>query len=88
MKNFFEKLDGELEKVDTFYTAKETEFCERSEILSKQLQILVDLKKILNEHRRRQQQQRSLTNDSRSSDLFPRLSDSLSFNSGYTCELK
>ncbi|ONK79538.1 uncharacterized protein A4U43_C01F7370 [Asparagus officinalis] len=82
VKEFFEKLDDELGKVNDFYTTKETEFCERAEILDKQLQILVDLKKILDEHRRRQRRrQRSLTDDSRSSsDAFGRLSNSSSFS--------
>ncbi|WOK95395.1 phosphate transporter PHO1-2-like [Canna indica] len=53
VKEFLEKLEEELEKVNSFYTSKEKEFCERGEILSKQHQILLDLKQILDEHRRR-----------------------------------
>ena len=84
VREFFEKLDEELEKVSNFYRTKETEFSERAEILNKQLQILVDLKKILDEHqrRRRLQRQRSSADDSRNGDLFARLSNSPSFNSG------
>ncbi|THU64146.1 hypothetical protein C4D60_Mb01t23410 [Musa balbisiana] len=56
VKEFLEKLEQELEKVNGFYTNKENEFCDRGEILSKQLQILVDLKQLLHEHRRRRHQ--------------------------------
>ncbi|RWW83378.1 hypothetical protein BHE74_00008118 [Ensete ventricosum] len=59
VKEFLEKLEQELEKVNGFYTNKENEFCDRGEILSKQLQILVDLKQLLHEHRRRRRHQRS-----------------------------
>ncbi|WOL04383.1 phosphate transporter PHO1-2-like isoform X2 [Canna indica] len=52
VKEFMEKLDQELEKVNNFYTAKEEEFCERSDILSNQLRILLDLKHLLHDHRR------------------------------------
>ncbi|CAA6655296.1 unnamed protein product [Spirodela intermedia] len=45
--------EEELDKVNNFYRAKEAEFVERSDLLNKQLQILSDLKHILNEHRRR-----------------------------------
>lgn len=48
---FFEGLDEELNKVNQFYKTKETEFIERGEILNKQLQILLDLKQILNDRR-------------------------------------
>ncbi|KAG6764580.1 hypothetical protein POTOM_032055 [Populus tomentosa] len=49
---FFERLDGELNKVNQFYKNKESEFLERGEILNKQLETLLDLKRVLNEHRR------------------------------------
>lgn len=79
MKEFFEKLDEELEKVNNFYKAKEAEFCERAEILYKQLQILIDLKAILDEHRRRlRRHQQRLSADN--SELFARLSSSSSFS--------
>ncbi|BFG14165.1 hypothetical protein CerSpe_004400 [Prunus speciosa] len=48
---FFEGLDEELNKVNQFYKTKETEFIERGEILNKQIQILLDLKQILNDRR-------------------------------------
>ncbi|KAL6185146.1 hypothetical protein ACLB2K_041281 [Fragaria x ananassa] len=48
---FFERLDEELNKVNQFYKTKEIEFLERGEILNKQLQILLDLKQILNDRR-------------------------------------
>ncbi|XP_062109369.1 phosphate transporter PHO1 [Humulus lupulus] len=53
VKTFFEKLDEELNKVNQFYVTKEDEFLERGEILNKQLQILVDLKLILKDRRRK-----------------------------------
>ncbi|KAG6766247.1 hypothetical protein NC652_021800 [Populus alba x Populus x berolinensis] len=49
---FFESLDGELNKVNQFYKNKESEFLERGEILNKQLETLLHLKRVLNEHRR------------------------------------
>ena len=49
---FLESLDGELNKVNQFYKNKESEFLERGEILNKQLETLLDLKRVLNEHRR------------------------------------
>ncbi|KAG2403647.1 Phosphate transporter [Vigna angularis] len=45
---FFAKLDGELNKVNQFYKKQEIEFVERGEILNKQLNILLDLKQLLN----------------------------------------
>ncbi|XP_058094655.1 phosphate transporter PHO1-like isoform X2 [Magnolia sinica] len=53
VKEFFERLDEELNKVNHFYTTKEREFLERGEILDKQLQILLDLKQILHDRRRK-----------------------------------
>ncbi|KAK6254726.1 SPX domain - like 8 [Theobroma cacao] len=53
VKEFFESLDEELNKVNQFYKAKESEFLERGEILNKQLQILLDLKQILTDRRRK-----------------------------------
>lgn len=53
VKHFFEKLDKELEKVNRFYEAKEADFVERGEVLEKQLQILIDLKRILHDRRQR-----------------------------------
>ncbi|KAE8660079.1 Phosphate transporter PHO1-2 [Hibiscus syriacus] len=50
---FFERLDGELNKVNQFYKMKESEFLERGEILNKQLQILLDLKQIVTDCQRR-----------------------------------
>ncbi|GAB2217751.1 hypothetical protein Drorol1_Dr00000962 [Drosera rotundifolia] len=52
VKRFFERLDEELEKVNDFYKIKENEFCERGEVLVKQLDILFQLKKILGQQRR------------------------------------
>lgn len=53
VKVFFEMLDDELKKVDQFYTDKESEFLERGELLNKQLQILLDLKRVLSDRRRK-----------------------------------
>ncbi|CAH9131047.1 unnamed protein product [Cuscuta epithymum] len=50
---FFEKLDEELKKVNEFYKNKESEFLERGENLNKQLQILLDLKHVINDRRRK-----------------------------------
>lgn len=53
VKVFFEKLDEELDKVNQFYKAREEEFLERGDALNKQHQILVDLKQILGDRRRK-----------------------------------
>lgn len=53
VKTFFEMLDDELNKVNQFYQTRESEFLERGEILNKQLQILLDLKRVLDEWRRK-----------------------------------
>ncbi|GAV61488.1 SPX domain-containing protein/EXS domain-containing protein [Cephalotus follicularis] len=50
---FFEKLDDELNKVNQFYKPKEIEFLERGDILNKQLKILVELKQIFGDRRRK-----------------------------------
>lgn len=50
---FFERLDGELNKVNQFYKRQEKEFLERGEILHRQLQILLDLKHLLSADRNR-----------------------------------
>ncbi|OAY28126.1 phosphate transporter PHO1 [Manihot esculenta] len=50
---FFERLDEELNKVNQFYKATESEFLQRGELLNKQLQILFDLKQVLNNRRRK-----------------------------------
>ncbi|KAF8401951.1 hypothetical protein HHK36_012902 [Tetracentron sinense] len=59
VKLFFERLDEELYKVDQFYQTRESEFLERGEILNKQLQILLQLKQILNDRRRKSLQSKS-----------------------------
>ncbi|XP_026401036.1 phosphate transporter PHO1-like [Papaver somniferum] len=53
VKEFFERLDEELNKVNQFYKIKEKEFLERGEALNKQLETLLDLKQILSERRRK-----------------------------------
>ncbi|CAI0463923.1 unnamed protein product [Linum tenue] len=70
VKAFFEKLDGELNKVNQFYMAKEKEFMQRGDILNKQLDILMDLKRILSENRRRVKS--SSNNSSVSGGVFSR----------------
>lgn len=50
---FFAKLDEELNKVNQFYKKQESEFLERGEMLNKQLQILLDLKQVLGDRRRK-----------------------------------
>ncbi|RDY09198.1 Phosphate transporter PHO1, partial [Mucuna pruriens] len=50
---FFAKLDGELNKVNQFYKKQESEFFERGEMLNKQLNILLDLKQLLSDRRRK-----------------------------------
>ncbi|KAK2455881.1 phosphate transporter PHO1 [Trifolium repens] len=66
---FFMMLDEELNKVNQFYIKQETEFLERGEALNKQLQILQDLKQIINE-RRRKNHPSSKTNNN--TETFPR----------------
>ncbi|GKU85720.1 hypothetical protein SLEP1_g346 [Rubroshorea leprosula] len=51
---FFTSLDEELNKVNLFYKARESEFLERGKILNKQLQILMDIKQIISDWRRKQ----------------------------------
>ncbi|XP_020225450.1 phosphate transporter PHO1 [Cajanus cajan] len=53
MQVFFAELDGELNKVNQFYKKKESEFVERGEMLNKQLNILLDLKQVLSDRRRK-----------------------------------
>ncbi|KAG5078307.1 hypothetical protein JHK82_057002 [Glycine max] len=50
---FFMRLDEELNKVNQFYRRQESEFIERGETLNKQLQILLDLKRIISDRRRK-----------------------------------
>ncbi|KAL5702369.1 Acid phosphatase pho1 [Ranunculus cassubicifolius] len=81
VKEFFEKLDEELNKVNQFYRVKESEFLERGETLNKQLQILLDLKQIMSERRRKNHQARS---DSNRGTPFPR-SNSSSLRASTDC---
>ncbi|KAF3785880.1 Phosphate transporter [Nymphaea thermarum] len=53
VKEFFVRLDEQLNKVNQFYRTKEAEFLERGEILNKQLHILLDLKRVLHERHRK-----------------------------------
>ncbi|KAK8948026.1 Phosphate transporter PHO1 [Platanthera guangdongensis] len=84
---FFNSLETELEKVNNFYMAKESEFCERGEVLSKQLQILVDLKQILDEHYRGRHKKRlSASDDSSTQAAFLSHLSSSSFSDGASAE--
>ncbi|KAK8682178.1 hypothetical protein V6N13_054572 [Hibiscus sabdariffa] len=79
VRPFFERLDEELNKVNQFYKSKESEFLERGETLNKQLQILKDLKQILDGDRRRSSDilsRSSPTYDSDFSEGTPGLHDS------------
>ena len=53
MKQFFEKLDNELNKVDQFYKKREDELRKKRENLNKHLQIILDLNQIFNKRRRK-----------------------------------
>jgi SPX domain protein involved in polyphosphate accumulation len=53
VKVFFERLDYELNKVNQFYKTQESELLERGEILNNQLDILLDIKKIITDRRRK-----------------------------------
>ncbi|MED6163512.1 Acid phosphatase pho1 [Stylosanthes scabra] len=48
---FFASLDEELNKVNQFYKKQESEFIERGDTLNKQLQILLDLRRIMSDRR-------------------------------------
>ncbi|KAL0456964.1 UNVERIFIED_CONTAM: Phosphate transporter [Sesamum latifolium] len=75
VKVFFEMLDDELNKVNQFYKNKESEFLERGEILNKQLQILLDLKRVLGDRRRKHQTGGGSAFTSRSTSSVGRNSD-------------
>ena len=51
-KEFFSCLDGQLNKVNQFYKTKEKEFLERGESLKKQMEILIEIKTILQQQQR------------------------------------
>ncbi|XP_058724268.1 phosphate transporter PHO1 [Vicia villosa] len=53
MHVFFATLDEELNKVNQFYRKQENEFIERGDMLTKQLQILLDLKQLITDRRRK-----------------------------------
>ncbi|KAG6468902.1 hypothetical protein ZIOFF_073597 [Zingiber officinale] len=52
-KDFFARLDLQLNKVNKFYSAKEKEFLERGESLKKQMEILLELQAALKNQRGR-----------------------------------
>ncbi|CAN6479540.1 unnamed protein product [Victoria cruziana] len=52
VKEFFARLDEQLNKVNRFYKSKEAEFLDRGHILNKQLQILLDLKRVVHDRHR------------------------------------
>ncbi|XP_020887661.1 phosphate transporter PHO1 [Arabidopsis lyrata subsp. lyrata] len=73
VKVFFARLDEELNKVNQFHKAKETEFLGRGEILKKQLEILAELKQILSDRKKRNlsgsNSHRSFSSSARNSDF-------------------
>lgn len=84
VKKFFERLDEELEKVNHFYTAREMELIEKGEALNTQLQILLDLKEVLHQRRRKKFRSPSSTSSSfRGGFLSPSISSSAR-NSDYS----
>ncbi|XP_038982999.1 phosphate transporter PHO1-3 [Phoenix dactylifera] len=60
-REFFARLDHQLNKVNQFYKGKEMEFVERGESLNKQMGILLELKAAL----KQQREKGSLSNDSK-----------------------
>lgn len=84
VRKFFDGLDEELEKVNQFYTARETELIGKGEALNKQLQILIDLKQVLHQRHRKKFRSPSLhggflspsiSSPTRNSDYSENLSD-------------
>uniref|UniRef100_A0A453Q0E2 Phosphate transporter 1 n=1 Tax=Aegilops tauschii subsp. strangulata TaxID=200361 RepID=A0A453Q0E2_AEGTS len=65
-REFLEKADEELEKVNTFYAAQEAELLGRGEALIDQLRILADVKRILDDHAATRHARGSLLGRSRS----------------------
>ncbi|WOK93449.1 hypothetical protein Cni_G02146 [Canna indica] len=53
VKEFFARLDLQLNKVNRFYQGKEKEFLQRGESLKKQMEILLELKAAIKNHTRR-----------------------------------
>ncbi|XP_058101549.1 phosphate transporter PHO1-like isoform X1 [Magnolia sinica] len=78
IKEFFERLDEELNKVNHFYKTKESEILEKGETLNKQLQLLVDSKQVLHDRRRKSFSGRS------DSGSFPRSNSSSLRGSEYS----
>lgn len=76
---FFARLDEELNKVNQFYRKQESEFLERRDMLSKQLQILLDLKQLLTDRRRKN----NLPPRNSNAEIFSRSPDQSSNYSGY-----
>lgn len=56
-KQFFDCLDHQLNKVNQFYKARESEFMERGESLEKQMEILIEFKDKLKQQRRQSSSQ-------------------------------
>ncbi|KAK4770423.1 hypothetical protein SAY87_030955 [Trapa incisa] len=71
VKAFFNTLDEELRKVKEFYKLRESELLERGEALNKQLQILLDLKQILIDRRKKSSSLRSLGSSGGSPSPWP-----------------
>ncbi|KAK4787319.1 hypothetical protein SAY86_011152 [Trapa natans] len=89
VKAFFNTLDEELRKVKEFYKLRESELLERGEALTKQLQILLDLKQILIDRRKKRSSLRSLGSSGGSLSPWPssgRNSDFSASDSPGECE--
>lgn len=78
MHVFFATLDEELNKVNQFYRKQENEFIERGDMLTKQLQILLDLKQLITDRRRKN----NVPARSSNGDTFARSPDQSSHYSG------
>ncbi|CAA2962928.1 phosphate transporter PHO1 [Olea europaea subsp. europaea] len=83
IKVFFERLDEEMKKVNEFYKTTEKEFLERGDIWIKQLQILLDLKRVLTDRRRRNVSYMGSGFFSRSNSSYGRNSDYSESQSDY-----
>ncbi|KAK1390680.1 phosphate transporter PHO1 [Heracleum sosnowskyi] len=86
IKQYFATLDDELNKVNQFYRSKESEFVERGENLNKQLQILLDLKHVLNDRRQHKLSSKGSGFFSRSLSFSTRNSDTNSESGNDCCE--
>lgn len=80
-REFLERADEELEKVNSFYGAQEAELLARGDALLEQLRILADVKRILADHAANRRRNRGLAR-TRSMPTPPPLSASPNVSSG------